>query len=565
MRTKFLLCVLSLTLGISAQGQEMPLRNPFLLDSENNQGHWNDAATDSTRWSLRLGHFIADDLSHLELLPNDGLGIPFYSRRFENGDEISWFFSGYSLKRILDRGGQKSVVDEIEIVPVPKGYQKVSDRERLEQGYRIESFLNAGDEHGLSEYLLGSANRLAYAVEDQVRQGILYSMVDARGGFIGTTARGIVRVPLRQPDEPTSKFAEPVRMRFPDHFFDNERVKTGTIFPQDVVFGLGMTFNGYVVVSTLGGLVVTLDRETLEVRSKLQLPHPDEEITNSFATSEEAGGGAVYVASNRSMYRLVVKANGEISDELQDGAWAAPYDRGVRLKRGKIADGTGATPTLMGFGPNEDKLVVITDGAQQMRLVAFWRDEIPKNEGGKPLPRLASEIPVSFGYASEIIQSEQSVAVFGPYAFVINNIMPEDPRPFPKGGSYLRGLLVGATRQPPSGGAMYKWDSAQKKWTLLWTRPEIGPVATVPMISTSSRVVVVNAFLATRPKKTFHLGFDLDSGKNVLSIESSLNPAFNGAFSGIKCDDQGSIWYSTMLGLIRLDPARMRPGVAPLP
>ena len=36
----------------------------------------------------------------------------------------------------------------------------------------------------------------------------------------------------------------------------------------------------------------------------------------------------------------------------------------------------GSTPTLMGFGDDEDKLVVITDGAKQMKIVAFWRDEI---------------------------------------------------------------------------------------------------------------------------------------------------------------------------------------------
>lgn len=31
----------------------------------------------------------------------------------------------------------------------------------------------------------------------------------------------------------------------------------------------------------------------------------------------------------------------------------------------------------MGFGNDEDKLVVITDGAKRMKLVAFWRDAIP--------------------------------------------------------------------------------------------------------------------------------------------------------------------------------------------
>ncbi|MCS3152305.1 hypothetical protein NXX77_00010 [Phocaeicola dorei] len=33
----------------------------------------------------------------------------------------------------------------------------------------------------------------------------------------------------------------------------------------------------------------------------------------------------------------------------------------------------------MGFGQDKDKLVVITDGSKRMKLVAFWRDEIPSD------------------------------------------------------------------------------------------------------------------------------------------------------------------------------------------
>ena len=49
----------------------------------------------------------------------------------------------------------------------------------------------------------------------------------------------------------------------------------------------------------------------------------------------------------------------------------------------KLGDGTGSTPTLMGFGPDEDKLVVITDGARKMRLVAFWRDQVQADQGDR--------------------------------------------------------------------------------------------------------------------------------------------------------------------------------------
>src|SRR5437879_6165885 len=113
------------------------------------------------------------------------------------------------------------------------------------------------------------------------------------------------------------------------------------------------------------------------------------------------------------------------SDEASD-AWAEPYDRGIVMPAPKIGDGTGSTPTLMGFGPDEDKLVVITDGAKKMRLVAFWRDAIPtgaKERAGVPSARTVDQIEVDVGPGIEIVQSEQSVATYGDYAFVVNNIL----------------------------------------------------------------------------------------------------------------------------------------------
>ena len=74
----------------------------------------------------------------------------------------------------------------------------------------------------------------------------------------------------------------------------------------------------------------------------------------------------------------------------------------------------------MGFGNDPDKLVVITDGAKQMKLVAFWRNSIPPGASF----RIAGQIPVTCGFSPlpEWIQSEQSVVVYGYGAFVVNNI-----------------------------------------------------------------------------------------------------------------------------------------------
>lgn len=84
----------------------------------------------------------------------------------------------------------------------------------------------------------------------------------------------------------------------------------------------------------------------------------------------------------------------------------------------------------MGFGDDQDKLAVITDGSDRMKLVAFWRNDIPTGFTLKPgtkFIRIADQIQVTAGLdpAPEFIQSEQSVVVNGYGAFVVNNIRPD--------------------------------------------------------------------------------------------------------------------------------------------
>jgi len=80
--------------------------------------------------------------------------------------------------------------------------------------------------------------------------------------------------------------------------------------PTEPLFGLGMTFNGFLVINTVGGRIATLDRRSLRLIDVSQTPETEEVFSNSFATSREAKGGAIYVASNRKMYRFVVDAGG---------------------------------------------------------------------------------------------------------------------------------------------------------------------------------------------------------------------------------------------------------------
>ena len=531
-----------------------PASNPHLAQSYNNQGHWNDASTDSTQIAVPRGHFKVVPESY-DIIPNETLGIPFYASLIDNVD-VRYFWSGFHLLKLHKTEQGYREIDRVGIRQKLGNYTAVSAAKRLDQARSIESLLSNGNEQALADYLDSQPNRLLSAVEDQVSHGVLYSLFGKDDAFIAANARGLIRIDQQDPNDPFSLLNDPVQVNLPKTLFDDQRAARNTFFPKDTVFGLSMTFNGVLVINTVSGRLITLNPKTFEILDSLLLDN-DEVISNSFSTSPELDGQAIYVASNKALYRLRVTPEGQIIDDEQTGAWRATYTSGRRMPYGKISTGTGATPTLMGFGDDEDQLVVITDGSDAMQLLAFWRNQIPSN--AKPIagqhPRLAAARTVNFG--QEISQSEQSVVTAGPYAFVVSSVPQRKMKPLPAQGSYLRGLLIGVTREPIMGLAMYRWDSSQQNWAEQWLRNDVGSLATVPMLSIPSRQVIINGYFKERLKESFHLGFDIDTGELVMSIAGGLNPLFNGTFTGLKCDPEGNLWYSMMFGLVTLKTDKM--------
>lgn len=110
---------------------------------------------------------------------------------------------------------------------------------------------------------------------------------------------------------------------------------------------------------------------------------------------------------------------------------------------------------------------------------------------------------------------------------------------------------------------MFRWSARENRWQRAWQRDDIATVATVPMISGGSRMVIVNGGFDDRPGELYHLGFDLEHGELVMSIASGKDPRFNGAFTGIKCDRDGNLMYTTVLGLLRFEVGKMAVTASP--
>ena len=250
------------------------------------------------------------------------------------------------------------------------------------------------------------------------------------------------------------------------------------------------------------------------------------------------------------MQKLICK-DGKISTSQADGAWQAYYDGGPMAPCIKLGYGTGSTPTLMGFGQDEDKLVVITDGSKRMKLVAFWRDEIPSDaqQVAGYDKRIAGVHEVTCGQpaSTEWIQSEQSVVVGGYDAFVVNNINVTAQEINDK---IVGVLAIGPIVKGPQGAECVRWNTKENKWENKWACSDVSSVSMIPAVSTKSEMVFVCGWNDASVWEV--TGLDWKSGATRhRSILGKSNRA-NGAYAIIQYLANGDLLFNSVAGPIRV-------------
>jgi hypothetical protein len=233
----------------------------------------------------------------------------------------------------------------------------------------------------------------------------------------------------------------------------------------DRVMGISMTYDGHLAAAASGGLFV-FDRE---LNRKDYLLFPGEHVENSIAIDERG----IYVVTSKHM-RRVVWTGERLSMDEADGAWISAYDvmpEGEAINRGAASHGSGTTPTLMGFGEDEDKLVLISDGHPDgANLVAFWREGIPEGfvqKAGTKSRRIADQIRIRVSPTTV----EASPAVYGNGVVVLNSTYPESaPAPLNILGN---AFLAGTTRPAPRGAQKFEWIATENRFVESWFLPEI--------------------------------------------------------------------------------------------
>ena len=305
--------------------------------------------------------------------------------------------------------------------------------------------------------------------------------------------------------------------------------------------GLSMTYDGHIVITFSNGVAV-IDRDLNASSASFYKFGDDELVTNSLSIDENDG---IYVASNTIMRKLVWSGT-TLSDNVADGAWSCLYNHSVVPPGGKRGNGTGTTPALMGFGNDPDKLVVITDGAKQMNLVAFWRDNIPLGS-----QRIAGQIPVTCGFSPlpEWIQTDSSAVVYGYGVFVANQV-PETNSPDLAGQNQMLNLtLFGPVYLGSYGVERFQWNTSTHKWSSVWARSDV-ETNSVPIHSQSGNMALLTGYRL--PYGWEVLGLDWNTGKTVHHTIFGDKNFGNGGYAIPEYLENGDLVFDSIVGPIRI-------------
>lgn len=505
-----------------------PAQNPHMAASYSSLTHFNPAQTDSIPVPAPVGiHKI--EKADARWVPGGFINISFQVfPPLADGTQYALAANSQQAAKIRIDGNRFELVD---LLALPGNAGIVGDKAR--------GIAEAFDRQTSEAELLAYANEHYHKwVETHSVRGGVYNVLGADGTLYIPHYNKVLAVGSVDP----ASISSILEVKYA---IDMSSVMGSAGALKDAMLGMNMTYDGTLVFVTLGGVLGAMkpgpDSPIKTIR------FPGETITNSIAVGEDNG---VYVVSSTKM-RKVIWLGDRFSTDAADGAWESEYDVADKELGGvTFGTGSGSTPTLMGFGDDEDKLVVITDGTRKMNLVAFWRDAIPADFKANPAyksRRIADQMQVNFGNPErKAAQSEQSVAVWGYGALVVNNT-PEGP-PLPT--MLENGLTSGVTRPAPLGIERFDWDAKANRWRRAWVNREVGNPTTVPVISTVSSHVYFSQF---REGNWEVSGLDWKTGAYDTRIILGAGQRFNGAWSPISFFEDGDIGLGGLFGFMRVE------------
>lgn len=502
-----------------------PPRNPFLADSNYSVVHANSAQTDSTTDAGPVGptrSLTADEMRYHDL----GLWNLLYllSSPYPDGGRAVWTNGSQYLTKF-----DYETFDIIASLRVPGDDHA--------DGLTHENFIDVFDSDASFDEKWSAAQESGIPPVDGV-----YTMLDVDNQYV-VGGRGFVRI---YGDSTPGDRLSGIVVR---SHWDQPADVTGAFM------GMNMTFDGRIILATTDGHVLALSRDFSDVQS-VRLPFAEDEIPtlpegvtwirNGFAVDEHGG---IYIASQSHLHK-VIWTGSTLSIDEADGAWHEPFSN-------SLGRGTGSTPSLVGFGDEPDKLVVITDGDVLMNVTAYWRDDIPSEWAeldGAPSRRIAGMAPANFGDPHlQAAQSEQSVVCSGYGMFVVNNEphnVPQEILDDPQSKLKFIGYLSYQKDFAAHGGQKFEWDPQSKTLRPAWANNDVSSPNCVPFVSTGSNLVYLSG---ARDNHWTLEGIDWTTGQSAFHYVLG-GARFNSFYSQPAIDPKGRVMVSALYGALRIQP-----------
>jgi hypothetical protein len=520
-------CVVALLGSAASLAFNMPETNPYLADSNNSMGHGDSAQQDAMP---QAGPSGPTRTLKPEEIQYTFTGPAFFgintSGLYEDGKRVMW---GNGLDRIV-----KLDYDTQEVIT--EYYFPGAERWSEEHAEDTIAYFNEDNDSIFAIY------RTFQEMMKLRNLSNLYTVLDKDHVYYVGSKSGLITA--YGDADPSDSRSGIVKLRE----FQLPAEATGPIM------GLNMTYDGWLIAATEHGFITAISRD-FKQHHIVRINHSEgaEEkatgptgygwIRNAFAIDKDGG---IYIASQQHMHKVIWTGD-KLSTDEADNAWSALY-------LNDWGHGTGATPSLMGFG-DEDQFVVITDGQPQMNVVLFWRNGIPadwEQLADAPSRRIAGQLPVTMGDPSLTeIQSEQSVVVAGYGALVVNNHARNVPWYMPERAAKLLITYMGSNPEhQPYGAQKFAWDPVARELQNAWVNKEVSSPSSVPMVGVGSNAAYL---IGARDDKWTLEAMDWDTGESKFHYVIG-DQRYNVLFSGTLIDMDGRIHYGSPWGRVRLTP-----------
>ncbi len=563
---------------------QAPPEHPFLMpESHYPIVHFDASQSDTTRFKYGDGDREVSE-EQINFQPG-GLGNGGLAHRIYDDSEAIITSGSARVAKYRFEDGRLDLVNEImipECTSCGREYQTAEGCQALVDA--LDHADTAKDENGIVEFesLTKQLVRSTGYTSATLANG-MYTLLDRDGYFYAGYGTTIYKFG----DEETN--GEPATAESNIVFLEKHDLRGD--LPEDIrdtvnrFLGINMTYDGH-LVAALAGVIAVVDRETLTTRAFVSLP--EESIDNGVVVDERNGSHGIYAVTSQYMRKLVwrdFRQDGRailpdcvLSMDESDGlgAWKETYDGAIMdpdTSQGtSFSKGSGTTPTLMGFGPDADRLVLISDakppsevGAApsdearepRVKLVAYWRDEIPDRARlvkGAASKRVAGQAAVSFDLKTTI---EWSPAVLD-YGVMVTN--GEFPNPVLVEGTkdevdVLSSILsLGQTREAPKGVEKFVWNPEIQRFERGWRFVDKGLPWNFSPISSTEKVV----YLHTVEDGVYKLvGLNWKNGDEIGSITLGKSVKFNSGGTFVSPQADGSLYVHGFFGPVRIA------GVAP--